>query len=80
MVHKTVRITQQPFVTKLLNFSNCDFLKKKWVELRKNLWAGRSQNSNSGNGECFLSPQKPPKRLGVNTDPCLECTILLQRR
>jgi hypothetical protein len=52
--HKIHERSQQPFLSKLLTFWSWDFLKK--ISQSTRLWAGRSQDSNSGKGECLLCP------------------------
>jgi len=55
--------SQHPSVNNLLNFR----IEISWRKLRSRTTEKTVKSwspiSNSGNGECFLSPQKPPKRL-----------------
>jgi len=63
-VHKTARINPTTIYPQVTNLFDLRILEEnRAVSLRKGLWAGRSQISNSRKGECFLSPSQPPEGL-----------------
>jgi hypothetical protein len=75
---KLQELSQQPFVSKLLNFSA--FLKKTGaIVLRKILCSGGSQFSNSGKFAGFLSSPKLADWLWDHTASWLLCTLRRHR-
>jgi hypothetical protein len=72
--------SQQPFVHKFPNFSTWDFWKTIGpVGLMTKLCSERSQDLNSGKGECFLSPPRHPYCLWWHTGSRLLCNGLLNQ-